>query len=104
VTFKRPRTPTAAGITFTEGQFVPVAFSVWDGFTRERGNRRGLTVWYHLYVEPAVTVSPTGSMLKTAGAVLILEILVIVLVRRRFGRGGAPSAASVRVQQSPSAS
>jgi len=104
VVFKRPLRPSSSGVALAEGQFVPVAFSVWDGFTRERGNRRGLTVWYHLYVEPAVLVSPTGSMLKTAGAVLILEILVIVLVRRRFGRGGAPSAASVRVQKSPIAS
>jgi len=104
VVFKRPLRPSSSGVALAPGQFVPVAFSVWDGFTRERGNRRGLTVWYHLYVEPAVLVSPTGSMLKTAGAVLILEILVIALVRRRFGRGGAPSAASVRVQKSPIAS
>jgi mono/diheme cytochrome c family protein len=104
VVFKRPLRPPTAGVALAEGQFVPVAFSVWDGFTRERGNRRGLTMWYDLYVEPAVLVSPTGSMLKTAGAVLALEIIVIVLVRRRFGRGGAPSAASVRVQHSPSAS
>jgi len=104
VVFKRPLRPASSGVALAEGQFVPVAFSVWDGFTRERGSRRGLTVWYHLYVEPAVLVSPTGSMVKTAGVVLILEILVILLVRRRFGRGGAPSAASVRVQKSPSAS
>jgi DMSO reductase family type II enzyme heme b subunit len=98
VTFRRPLRPSTAGVTFAEGQFVPVAFSVWDGFTRERGNRRGLTLWYDLYVEPAVTVSPAGSMLKTAGAVLAVEVLVILLVRRRFGRGGAPSGASVRMQ------
>ena len=28
------------------GGFLPIAFSVWDGFSRERGNRRGLTAWY----------------------------------------------------------
>ena len=104
VVFKRPLRPATSGVALAPGQFVPVAFSVWDGFTRERGSRRALTVWYHLYVEPEVTVSPVGSMLKTAGAVLALEILVIVLVRRRSGRGGARSAASVRVQSSPSAS
>jgi len=104
VVFKRPLRPSTSGVALAEGQFVPVAFSVWDGFTRERGSRRGLTLWYDLYVEPAVLVSPTGSMLKTAGAVLALEIVVILLVRRRFGRGGAPSAASVRVRHSPSAS
>jgi mono/diheme cytochrome c family protein len=85
VVFKRPLVPTA-GVTFAEGQFVPVAFSVWDGFTRERGNRRGLTVWYNMYMEPAVVVSPAGPMIKTAGGVLALEILAIALVRRRHGR------------------
>jgi mono/diheme cytochrome c family protein len=104
VVFKRPLRPSTTGLAFAEGQFVPVAFSVWDGFTRERGNRRALTLWYHLYVEPAVTVSPAGSMIKTAAAVLALEILVIVLVRRRLGRGGVPSGAAVRVQHIPSAS
>jgi mono/diheme cytochrome c family protein len=104
VVFKRPLRPSTTGLAFAEGQFVPVAFSVWDGFTRERGSRRALTLWYHLYVEPAVTVSPAGAMIKTAVVVLVLEILVIVLVRRRFGRGGAPSGASVRVQHIPSAS
>ena len=35
----------AGGVTFADGQFVPVAFSVWDGTSRERGNKRGLTQW-----------------------------------------------------------
>jgi mono/diheme cytochrome c family protein len=85
VTFKRALTPTS-GMTFAEGQFVPVAFSVWDGFSRERGSRRGLTQWYHLYFEPAVVVSPVVPMIKTAAGVLALEILAIALVRRRYGR------------------
>ena len=45
VIFKRPLRPTS-GAPFTPGEFMPIAFSVWDGFSRERGNRRGLTVWY----------------------------------------------------------
>ena len=63
--FKRPLRPEA-GITFTPGSFVPIAFTVWDGFTHERGNRRGLTVWYHLYMQPEVVVSPVGPMIRTA--------------------------------------
>ena len=42
--FKRPLRP-ASGAAFSPGEFMPVAFSVWDGFSRERGNRRGLTLW-----------------------------------------------------------
>ena len=62
---------------------MPVAFSVWDGFSRERGNRRGLTLWYSLYVEPAVVTSAVGPMLKTALLILVIELTVIGWVRRR---------------------
>jgi len=92
VTFKRPRTPTSTAINFNEGQFVPVAFSVWDGFTRERGNRRALTVWYHLYLEPSVKVSPVSAMLKTAAAVFAVEAVVIAWVRRRQKEQGTQAA------------
>ena len=51
VIFKRPLRATS-GASFSPGEFMPIAFSVWDGFSRERGNRRGLTLWYSLYVEP----------------------------------------------------
>jgi hypothetical protein len=60
---------------------MPVAFSVWDGFSRERGNRRGLTVWYSLYVEPEVVPSAAGPMIRTALIILALELIVIGWVR-----------------------
>ena len=84
VIFKRPRRPTA-GVAITPGEFLPVAFSVWDGLSRERGNRRGLTSWYSLYVEPEVVPSPVGPMVKTALIILILELAVIAWVRWRYG-------------------
>ena len=43
---------------------MPIAFSVWDGFSRERGNRRGLSFWYSLYVEPEVVPSAVGPMIE----------------------------------------
>ncbi|HYV84950.1 MAG TPA: c-type cytochrome [Patescibacteria group bacterium] len=97
VTFRRSLAPTA-GMAFAEGQFVPVAFSVWDGFSRERGSRRGLTAWYHLYFEPAVVVSPVVPMIKTAAGVLALEILAIALVRRRSGRKEPAAAGAAGVE------
>ena len=63
---------------------MPVAFSVWDGLSRERGNRRGLTVWYSLYVEPEIVPSPVGPMVQTALIILAIELAVIWLVRRRY--------------------
>ena len=77
---------------------MPIAFSVWDGFSRERGNRRGLTVWYSLYVEPEVVPSAVGPMVRTALLILAIELVVIGWVRRwHYGSrahpavGGEPS-------------
>ena len=84
VVFKRPRRP-GSGAPFTPGEFMPIAFSVWDGLSRERGNRRGLTLWYSLYVEPEVVPSAVGPMVKTALVILAIELAVIGWVRRRYG-------------------
>jgi mono/diheme cytochrome c family protein len=94
--FKRPLR-AASGAPFAPGQFMPVAFSVWDGFSRERGNRRGLTVWYSLYVEPEVVPSAVGPMVRMALLILAVEAAVIGWVRWHYGArtrrplGGGPS-------------
>jgi mono/diheme cytochrome c family protein len=84
VIFKRPRRP-ASGAAFTPGEFVPIAFSVWDGLSRERGNRRGLSLWYALYVEPENVPSAVGPMVRTAVIILAIELAVIGWVRWRHG-------------------
>jgi mono/diheme cytochrome c family protein len=84
VVFKRPLR-ASSGVAFSPGQFMPVAFSVWDGFSRERGNRRGLTVWHSLYLEPDVVPSAVGPMIRTALSILALELIVIGWVRWRYG-------------------
>jgi mono/diheme cytochrome c family protein len=78
------------GAAFTPGQFMPIAFSVWDGYSRERGNRRGLTPWYSLYVEPAVVPSAVGPMFRTAFVILALELAVLGWVRRGSRIRAAP--------------
>jgi mono/diheme cytochrome c family protein len=84
VIFKRPLRASSAA-PFLPTEFMPVAFSVWDGSSRERGNRRGLTIWYALYVEPAVVPSAVGPMVKIALLILAIELAVIWGVRRRHG-------------------
>jgi hypothetical protein len=84
VIFRRPLRP-ASGAPFSPGEFMPIAFSVWDGFSRERGNRRGLTVWYSLYMEPEVVPSAVGPMVTTALIILAIELAIIGWVRSRYG-------------------
>ena len=82
VIFKRPLRPSA-GAALTPSGFMPIAFSVWDGFSRERGNRRGLTSWYSLYLEPEVVTSAVGPMIRIALIIFLVEVALIAWVRRR---------------------
>ncbi len=92
VVFRRPLRSTS-GVRFAPGTFVPMAFSVWDGHTRERGNRRGLTLWYDVWVEPEEVPSPVGPMARIALLILGAEIAAIVWIRRRHGRNEESPAA-----------
>jgi mono/diheme cytochrome c family protein len=95
VAFKRPRLPRS-GIGFAEDTFVPVAFTVWDGFNRERGNKRALSAWQYVYVRPRQRPSPAGPIAKAIFVVLVVELLVIGWVRRRKSNNeqGRPAGAS----------
>ena len=85
VIFKRPLRATA-GAPFVPGEFLPIALSVWDGFSRDRGNRRGLTSWYSIYMEPQVVPSAIGPMVRTALLILVIELAVIGWVRWRHAQ------------------
>lgn len=91
VIFKRKR-KSRASVSFEENTFVPVAFSIWDGFNRERGNRRGLSSWYNVYISPLEKPDPVGPMVKAGLGVLGLEVLIIALMRRRFGKKNGTTA------------
>jgi DMSO reductase family type II enzyme heme b subunit len=41
-----------ADLQLAEAKFIPIAFSAWDGSQGETGNRRGISAWYFLYIEP----------------------------------------------------
>ncbi|MCH9651102.1 MAG: c-type cytochrome [Deltaproteobacteria bacterium] len=82
VIFKR-KLRSGSSMTFEEGVFLPVAFSVWNGFNRERGNKRALTPWYNVYLKPREAPSPVAPMVKAGLGVLALELLIIGWVRRK---------------------
>lgn len=74
---------------FEEGTFVPIAFSLWDGFNDERGNRRGLTSWYHLYVEPTERPSAILPMVRAGILTLLVLLGVVGFVRWKHRRPAA---------------
>jgi DMSO reductase family type II enzyme heme b subunit len=80
---------SAGGMTFAEGQYVPIAFSVWDGTARERGNRRGLTQWCYVTLPPREKPSVVAAIAAPALGVLALEVLVVAWIRRRKRTTGA---------------
>jgi DMSO reductase family type II enzyme heme b subunit len=85
VIFKRDRASDNT-LVFEEGQFLPIAFSVWDGFHQEQGNRRGITSWVNMYIAPRETQSSIGPMLRVGLLVLLIEVLLIAWVRRKYKR------------------
>jgi cbb3-type cytochrome c oxidase subunit III len=74
---------SASGVSFAEGQYVPIAFSLWDGTGRERGNRRGLTQWFYVYLPTREKPSVAGPVAAAAFGVLAAELLAVVWIRRR---------------------
>ena len=84
VTFKGTR--TMGDLMFSESTFIPVSFSVWDGFNDERGNKRGLSAWYHIYLEPMEQQSALLPMAKWALIVLLAELALVGLIRWRTSR------------------
>ena len=72
------------GISFSPGTFTPIAFSVWDGWNKERGNKRGLTSWYSLYLPPLEKVSPVGPMMKYALLTLLAQLAIVGYFRIKY--------------------
>ena len=79
------------GLSFDEGTFVPIAFSVWDGFNKERGNKRGISSWYNLYLEPMEKESVIGPMFKWGFITLLLELGLVFGIRSKYKKEKAAS-------------
>lgn len=80
--FKRPRSPADA-LAFSEKTFVPVTFSIWDGYSEDRGNKRALSSWFELYLEPFEKPSVIKPMLINGGGLFLALLLLVGYVRRR---------------------
>jgi len=89
VIFKRNR-EAQDGISFAEETFIPIAFSVWDGFNAERGSKGGITSWYSLYLKPMETKSLVLPMALNALLTLAAELMLILLVRKIYASSFTP--------------
>ena len=59
---------------------------------RERGSRRGITQWAYVYVPPRERPSLVGPMAGAAAGVAVLELLVVLALRRRRQAAPGPMA------------
>jgi DMSO reductase family type II enzyme heme b subunit len=80
---------TKKDVQFAPGEFVPIAFHVWDGQSGELGNRHGLTTWYWLYLKPE---APSNAVALAGVAFVVsaaLLALAFKLIRARAERQAA---------------
>lgn len=86
VVFLLDRKP-AQGQEIKEGEFIPIAFSVWDGLAGETGETRGVTSWYSLYLKPQPGTNPALPAAAKGLGILGAGALVVFLARRGKARG-----------------
>ena len=67
-------------LQFEEARFIPMAFSAWDGSNDEAGNKRAISAWYYLYLEP----TPSRARLLYPG----IAVVAIAAAEVFFGRQG----------------
>jgi DMSO reductase family type II enzyme heme b subunit len=67
-------------LQFEEGKFIPIAFSAWDGSNGETDNKRAISAWYFLYLEP----SPA----KTRFVYPLIAVVAIAAAEVFFSRPG----------------
>ena len=67
-------------LQFEEAKFIPIGFSAWDGSNGETGNKRAISAWYYLYLEP----TPSRARLLYPG----IAVVAIAAAELFFGRRG----------------
>ncbi|MBI4501694.1 MAG: c-type cytochrome [Gemmatimonadetes bacterium] len=77
-----------AGVVYSEtGQFIPVAFHVWDGGNSETGLRMALSSWYYVKVGPPASPVRYLLVLLALGGAIVAEYGMVRWTRKRGARG-----------------
>jgi DMSO reductase family type II enzyme heme b subunit len=70
-------------VQFAEGSFIPISMTVWDGSNGERdGDRRTVTAWYNLYLEPEPSKAPIYLTLVGIAVGLVIEFSALYVTRK----------------------
>lgn len=78
-------------VQFGVGEFLPISMTVWEGSNGETGgDRRTVTAWYNLYLEPEPSKAPL--YLAMAGIAFGLVIMSTAVFVTKNGNGHAPHA------------
>jgi DMSO reductase family type II enzyme heme b subunit len=80
VILRRPLAAEGAAAPIAPGQFVPLAFQLWDGDNGEKGLAMSMSTWYHVLAQPPTPISAYAWPATVVLAVLALEA---ALLRRR---------------------
>jgi DMSO reductase family type II enzyme heme b subunit len=73
-------------LMFEVGRFTPIAFSAWDGSNGETGNKRSISTWYFLYLEP----SPSRVQFIYPGIAVVVIAAVEMFFSRQSRRRRSP--------------
>ncbi|PIV71835.1 MAG: hypothetical protein COW56_12655, partial [Rhodocyclales bacterium CG17_big_fil_post_rev_8_21_14_2_50_68_7] len=79
VILRRPLGKVSPGDTaIVPGEFMPIAFQLWDGDNGEEGMKMSLSTWYYLLPQPATPLTaylwPSGlGFLALGGEVWLLR-------------------------------
>ncbi len=89
VVFTRPLTAVdkETDIPFVPGEFIPIAFTAWDGSNGEKEGMRSLSAWYHLLLE--LPTPPERYIYPTVLAVLVIGLEF--WIARKYKNGNAHS-------------
>jgi hypothetical protein len=79
-------------VQFVVGEFLPISMTVWEGSNGETGgDRRAVTAWYNLYLEPEPSKAPM--YLAMAGIAFGLVLMSTAVFVTKNGNGHAPHTA-----------
>jgi DMSO reductase family type II enzyme heme b subunit len=81
--------PTADDLTIEVGRYIPIVFNAWDGNNGEKDEKRAISIWYWLLLEPPVTAKIYLVPLLIGLLVAAGEVALVVKAKNNNEEGNA---------------